>query len=87
VMTGVNIAAGVNTTSGSVGQHDVVFVATEHDSIYAIDTNPAANGSEKSRSLRSLSAARMAATPTAVNPTAGRAAPLSDIGPARPHRS
>jgi fibronectin type 3 domain-containing protein len=34
IMTGVNI-----TTGGSQGPHDVVFVETEHDSIYAIDAN------------------------------------------------
>jgi hypothetical protein len=34
VMTGVNI-----TTGSSQGTHDVVFVATEHDSLYAIDAN------------------------------------------------
>jgi hypothetical protein len=34
VLTGVNI-----TTGSSQGTHDVVFVATEHDSLYAIDAN------------------------------------------------
>jgi fibronectin type 3 domain-containing protein len=34
IMTGVNI-----TTGGSQGPHDVAFVETEHDSIYAIDAN------------------------------------------------
>lgn len=37
VKTAVNITAGVNTTAGAAGIHDVVFVATEHDSLYAID--------------------------------------------------
>jgi hypothetical protein len=34
VLTGVNI-----TTGSQQGTHDVVFVATEHDSLYAIDAN------------------------------------------------
>jgi hypothetical protein len=38
VETGVTITAGVNTTAGAAGLHNVVFVATENDSIYAIDT-------------------------------------------------
>jgi Legume lectin domain/Bacterial lectin/Fibronectin type III domain len=38
VKTGVTIADGPNTTAGAAGVHDVVFVATQHDSLYAIDT-------------------------------------------------
>ncbi|MCE5268982.1 MAG: hypothetical protein LLG00_13985, partial [Planctomycetaceae bacterium] len=42
---GVTIAAGVNTTAGASGIHDVALVATEHDSLYAVDANPLGNGS------------------------------------------
>jgi len=38
VETGVSITAGGNTAAGAVGTHDVVYVETENDSIYAFDT-------------------------------------------------
>jgi hypothetical protein len=44
VDTGVTINNGRNTTTGSAGVHDVVFVATENDSLYAIDSEVADNG-------------------------------------------
>ena len=42
VDTQVTINAGVNTTANSAGLHNVVFVATQHDSLYAIDTSSGA---------------------------------------------
>jgi hypothetical protein len=39
--TGVTIAAGPNTSPGAAGIHDVAFVATENDSLYAIDASVA----------------------------------------------
>src|SRR5581483_9014999 len=40
VDTGITITNGVNTRAGAAGVHDVVFAATEHDSLYAIDAGP-----------------------------------------------
>src|SRR5262249_28800613 len=37
--TGVTIVDGPNTMPGAAGIHDVVFVATEHDTLYAIDSS------------------------------------------------
>ncbi len=39
VETSVTIVDGVNTSAGAAGLHDVVFVATQHDSLYAIDSS------------------------------------------------
>src|SRR5438094_8466713 len=44
VDTGITITNGVNTKTGAAGVHDVVFVATEHDSLYAIDAGAAGGG-------------------------------------------
>ncbi len=38
-VAGQTIAAGINTTSGAAGVHDTVYVATENDSLYAIDAH------------------------------------------------
>lgn len=42
VETGVTITSGPNTTAGAAGMHNVVFVATENDMMYAIDTTSGA---------------------------------------------
>src|SRR5438093_3264873 len=39
VDTGITIASGVNTPPGAAGIHDVVFVATQHDTLYALDAS------------------------------------------------
>jgi hypothetical protein len=44
VDTDVTITEGPNTSAGAAGIHDVVFVATEHDSVYAIDASSAGSG-------------------------------------------
>ncbi len=44
VASGINITTGPNTTAGSTGTRNVVFVATEHDSVYAIDTDSNTGG-------------------------------------------
>src|SRR5262249_12033983 len=44
VDTGVTVAAGPNTNFGAAGAHDVVFVATEHDTLYALDASNVGTG-------------------------------------------
>ncbi len=44
VDTGVTISAGINTMAGAAGVHNVVFVATQSDSVYAINSDPSAGG-------------------------------------------
>jgi fibronectin type 3 domain-containing protein len=44
VDTGITIASGPNTLAGAAGVHDVVFVATQHDTLYAIDASNSGTG-------------------------------------------
>jgi len=44
VKTAVTISSGPNTTAGAAGLHDVVFIGTEHDQLYAIDASVAHAG-------------------------------------------
>ncbi len=39
VVSNENISSGVNTPAGNAGVHNVVYVETENDSIYAVDTS------------------------------------------------
>ena len=72
----VTITAGPNTAAGAAGVHDVVFVATEHDSLYAIDANPAGTGAVLwQRSFTNISSGYTGSTPgTNVNNTLGATA-------------
>ena len=42
LLTGTQISAGPNTNAGMTGVHDAAFIATENDSLYAIDTHSGA---------------------------------------------
>ena len=76
VQPGVTIAAGPNTSAGAAGLHDVVFVATEHDSLYAIDASPTGIGAVLwKRSFTNIAAGYAGSTPgTNVNNTLGATA-------------
>jgi hypothetical protein len=82
VATGVTIAAGPNTNTGAAGLHDVVFVATEHDILYAIDANAGGTGAI----LWSRSFLNVAGTPgqpdvnNTLNATAITTVPSNDVG-------
>ena len=59
---GVNITTGINTTTGAEGTHDVAYVATEHDSIYAIDSTINGGNVLWKRSFTSLTAGYVGTT-------------------------
>ncbi len=86
VDTGITIASGVNTTTGASGTHDVVFVATEHDSLYAIDAKQGDGGGVLwKRSFLNIAAGYNGSTPgTNINNTLGATAittvPSGDVG-------
>src|SRR6476620_7587790 len=44
VKTGVTIASGPNTIAGAAGLHDVIFIGTEHEQLYAINARVAHAG-------------------------------------------
>jgi hypothetical protein len=80
----ISIASGVNTTAGSAGTHDVVFVATEHDSLYAIDSTVNGGSVLWKRSFTSLAAGYVGTTAGSnINNTLGativEAVPNGDI--------
>jgi fibronectin type 3 domain-containing protein len=67
VMQGVVIGAaggdsGVNIVGGASGSHGVVFVCTEHDSIYAIDTAPGSGAVLWQRSFTNINAGYVGTT-------------------------
>lgn len=80
----ITIASGVNTTAGSAGTHDVVFVGTEHDTLYAIDSTISGGAVLWKRSFTSLAAGYVGSTPgTNINNTLGasviQSVPQADI--------
>ncbi|MDB5355722.1 MAG: hypothetical protein JWN24_2175 [Phycisphaerales bacterium] len=55
IYSGVTIGSGVNTAANAAGVHDVVFVATENDVLYAIDAGVTGGAILWQRSFRSIS--------------------------------
>ncbi len=82
--TGVTITNGPNTTAGQSGLHDVAFVATENDSLYAIDASNAGGGVLWKRSFLDVSATGNTAG-SDINNTIGAstivAVPYDDLTP------
>ncbi len=81
----ISIVAGVNTAADGVGTHDVVFVATEHDSVYAIDSTINGGNVLWKRSFTSLTAGYIGTTVGSnINNTLGatliQAVPSGDTG-------
>ena len=87
VQTAVTISAGPNTTAGSTGVHDVVFVATQNDTLYAIDASAAGGVVLWKRSFTDITAGNVGTVPgTNINNTLSATAitpvPYADLGTA-----
>ena len=87
VQTAVTISSGPNTTPGSTGVHDVVFVATENDTLYALDAGIAGGAVLWKRSLTDITAGAVGTVPgTNINNTLSATAiapvPYGNVGTA-----
>ena len=82
--TGVTISDGPNTTAGNSGLHDVAFVATENNSLYAIDAGVTGGAVLWKRSFLDVNASGSTAG-TNINNTIGAstivAVPYTDLTP------
>ena len=85
VQTGVTIVAGPNTTPGSTGLHDVVFVGTQNDTLYAIDASVSGGAVLWKRSFTDITVGNDGTVPgTNINNTLSATAitpvPYADLG-------
>jgi fibronectin type 3 domain-containing protein len=91
ILTQVTINAGPNTTSGAAGLHDVAFVATENDSLYAIDAGASGGAILWKRSFNDLTPANIGTAAgtnvnnslnaTAIAPVLAADVGINDISP------